>query len=152
MPYFRPQSGYDERASRRNQQAGGQPFRGRRRGDRPPIEYVQPPPTTHDMTIRRERGPWMHTGNYIPLAAPLRQTEAGPIRPDMHMRTHQWRRWSGGQHGDRTGWHTMLPNTEQRAERSGRTQQQRRTQGRLTVQRFRGQSYSQSTQVLNRRR
>lgn len=151
LPYAKTQPAYDERTPRRGQDNGGTPFAGRQRGGMPPPEYAQLPPTTNDRGIHRERGPWMHSGNHIPLAEPLRQTDAGPIRSEMHMRTHQWRRWSGGRHGDRTGWHSMLPDA-QHQEPSGRRQQKRPRASKLTRQRFTQQSYSDTTEPIDRGR
>lgn len=127
LPYAKTQPAYDEHTPRRGQQPGGPPYAGRVRGGHPAPEFAQPSPTTQDTRIHRERGPWWHTGNYVPVAEPLRWTDAGPIRPDMHLSTYQWRRGSGGAHSDRTGWHTMPPTASDRAP-SGRAQQERRSQ------------------------
>ncbi|QUH03830.1 hypothetical protein HUO13_26130 [Saccharopolyspora erythraea] len=127
------------------------PFTGRTSGARPPIEYAAPPPASFDQGIYRERGPWWHTGNYIPAADPMRWTDAGPLRPDMHQHTHQWRRTSGGAHSDRTGLHSPTPSTTGRDGRSGRAQQRRPVRSLLTFPRFRGQSYSDTTAPVDRR-
>lgn len=144
LPYFDPQATYDETIARRKQSAGGSPPVGRSVGGRRPIEYIGEPDATNDQGITKMRGPWFHTGNMIPLANPIRWTEAGPIRPEMHFFTFSWRRWSGGAFQNREGLHTMLP----RPGLSTRHQMMARGQNRLAIQRFRGQSFSQTTQVL----
>lgn len=130
--------------------------RGQVVGGRRPIEYIEPPDKVFDTEIHKSRGPWFHTGNYIPRADPLRWTDAGPIRPEMHFWTFSWRRGSGQYGRALEGLHTMLPKPtkyrqgdEQRKQAApNRTIMRRPMQNRLTVQKFRGQSNSQRTQIL----
>lgn len=151
LPYARIP--YDQRTLRRGDAGGGPPAIGRVRGGRPPVELVQGPAVANRSmeTETRMRGAYWRTGNYIPARDPLRWTEAGPIRPDMHMATYTYRRWSGGSHSDREGLHTgtPVPLTAARGKGSGKPRTMARPRrSALTVQRYRGQTYSATTRVL----
>lgn len=158
LPGANPEAFYDRYMPYANGRtaAGGLPPEGIVRGGRPPIEFIEPPPTRFDSEVQKSRGPWFHTGNYIPLADPLRWTDAGPIRPEMHFWTFAWRRGSGQYGRALEGLHTMLPkptkyqavDEQRRQSQPNRTIMKRPYQNRVTVQRYRGQSYSQSTTVL----
>lgn len=142
LPQWRPRAAYDRGTLRRGLSAGGAPFAGRASGIRPPLEYTGYPPTQFDGLIDRKRGLWYHTGNYVPLADPQRATDAGPLRPDTHQHTWTYRRWQGGSHQSREGWHSTVPLVPQRS-----AQAQRRSPVRQVLQRFVGQSSPQSVIV-----
>ncbi|MGA5128804.1 hypothetical protein ACPCTO_03255 [Streptomyces olivoreticuli] len=151
LPYA--QVPYDTGTLRRGDGSGGAPLWGRVRGGRPPLERVQGPAFANRSsdTETRLRGSYWRAGNYIPARDPLRWTDAGPIRMEMHQHVFTYRKWSGGSHSDREGLHTGTP-VPIRAKRTAgsnkpvRMARPRRT--RLTVQQYRGQTYSSTTQVL----
>lgn len=136
--------------------AGGPPPEGVIRGGRPPIEFIEPPDARFDGQVQKARGPWFHCGNYIPLAEKIRWTDAGPIRPEMHFWTFAWRRGSGQYGRALEGLHTMLPaptkykqaDEARRQTAPNRTIMKRPYQNRVTVQRYRGQSFSATTRIL----
>lgn len=151
LPYA--QVPYDTTTMRRGDASGGGPLWGRVRGGRGPIERIQGPAFANYSTATetRQRGSYWRSGNYIPASEPLRWTDAGPIRMEMHQHTFTYRKWSGGSHSGRTGLHTGTPVPIESKRTKGSAKpatmaRPRRT--RLTVQRYRGQTYSSTTQVL----
>lgn len=108
LPYARPRPN-DRRTGRPAQSAGGTPYAGRVHGGQPPVEHAGPPAATNDALISRRRGPWLHTSAMTPIAAPLRATESGPIRPELHLWRSNYRRWQGSSGAVQEGWHTMMP-------------------------------------------
>ena len=163
LPYFTPNPLYDESTPRSPGQdaSGGLPQPGLvsgpvrsapgnlgRRG-RP--DYSMPPASINDQQMFKERGPWFHAANMIPPADQVRWTDSGPIRLEMHQATFAYRPWSGHFFQNQEGLHTMLP-AEHRAKLTKGSNKpyitQRPRQNRLAFQRYRGQTYSQTTQVI----
>lgn len=128
---------------------GGAPFEGRVRGTRniDRIDRGFAPGNTNDREINKTRGPWYHRPYYIPPGGfPINWTEAGPVRNELHMRTYTYRRESGQSFQFREGMHTMVPR-QQAQQQNGKEKMTSARQNRLTVQRYRGQSYSNTTKV-----
>jgi hypothetical protein len=98
----------------------------------------------------KTRGPFFVTGNSYPIADTIRQSEQGPERPRMRMATGNYRKWGGNSNTQFGGFHTYMD--EQTAASKKQGQQKGGMKGgrmnRLTVQAYRGQSYSQSTRVI----
>ncbi|TCO52995.1 hypothetical protein [Actinocrispum wychmicini] len=97
----------------------------------------------------RTRGVFFSVGNAYPIADSIRQSEL-PVRPTMRMATGSYRRWTGATRTHYAGYHTYLAETNVAAKAQGTAKggMVPGRQNRLTVQRYRGQSYSQSTTVL----
>jgi hypothetical protein len=97
----------------------------------------------------KTRGVFFTTGNNYPIADTVRQSEI-PVRPTMRMATGSYRQWTGNEKTRFQGYHTYLAeqnvNAKLQGTRKGGIQPGR--QNRLTVQRYRGQTYSQNTTVL----
>lgn len=116
--------------------------------DRAPSGY-------NDALIQRTRGVMYRKAYYIPPALGsqnLSWTAAGPIKDMPTTRfTRNLRPLVGGSNQDREGMHTNLPTGQRQVggQLAGRTRMTAGKQNRLTVQRYRGQSYSQTTQALN---
>ncbi|MER5542467.1 hypothetical protein ABT072_08410 [Streptomyces sp. NPDC002589] len=151
LPYAQPR--YDRTTLRRSDASGGPPESGRVRGSWGRIERVGGPVFANPSTAveDRRRGPYWRVGNMRPPADPIRWTDAGPIRTELHMDTFTWRRWSGGSHQDREGWHTGTPLAMRTTRTAGSNKpriMKRPRQNRLTQQRYRGQTYSATTQVI----
>jgi len=129
------------------QSRGGVAFKGRivgRPGRSGDIEQVQIPQNTNAVLIRRARGGYYRESYYLPAANNwLNWTAAGPIRRIIKEWNFTYRpvvaapRWKG--------LHTNIP--FQPRDQAGRARMQARRQNRLTVQRFRGQTYSQTTKL-----
>lgn len=125
---------------------GGPPFGGRVHGA-PGEDDINRPVyagTQNDNQIRKDRGPWWHVEDVAPYPAKREFTKAGPVRPELHMRTFAWRQQSGDSFQSREGMHTEIPKQQPQL-LSGKETMQRARQNRLTVQVYRGQSYSQTT-------
>jgi hypothetical protein len=151
LPYWDPTRAYDTRTGRRGPSEGGEPESGRLLGGRRGTEHVQGPVSVNDELTHRTRGPWYYAGNMRPPSEPIRWTDSGPVRLEMHMRTQQWRRWSGVFGQDLEGLHSGNPLVQTQNRNKGsrkRAQMRAPRQNRLTVQRYRGQSFSQTTQTL----
>lgn len=126
--------------------ASGPPFSGRVLGA-PGEDDINRPVysgTQNDSSIRKDRGPWWHVEDVAPYPAHREFTAAGPVRPELHMRTFSYRKWSGGSHQSHEGMHTQIPKQQPQL-LSGKETMSRARQNRLTVQVYRGQSYSQTT-------
>lgn len=98
----------------------------------------------------KTRGPFFVVGNTYPIADTVRQSEQGPARPGMRMATGNYRKWVGNTNSRFLGGHTWLRD-QVIAQKSQGTQKggMKGTRlNRLTVQQYRGQSYSQSTDTL----
>lgn len=143
LRYATPSTPYEPRMV----SSGGLPFIGRyRRGNesRPPDGYE------FNTLFFKTRGPFFVTGNTYPIADTVRQSEQGPARPGMRMATGSYRKWVGNSCSRFPGNHTWL--REQVIDQKSIGTQKGGMRGqrlnRLTVQQYRGQSYSQSTQIL----
>lgn len=151
LPYFVPEAYYNEGVGRHALPHGGPPESGRVRGGRMATEYVGGPDAPNAELEAKLRGPWWHAPTMRPAADPIRWTDSGPIRLDMHMSTYAWRPWAGtfGQYQE--GWHTGTPITQKEKLTKGSNKEVQMTrpwQNRLTFARYRGQTYSQTTEML----
>lgn len=136
------------RGSKLSDSGGGPPFEGRIRDSRnvSQIDRGFAPGDTNDKLVNKSRGPWYHRPYYIPPPIPVNWTQAGPVRNELHMRTYTYRKESGESFQYREGMHTMVP--RQNAQKQiGKERMTSARQNRLTVQRYRGQSYSNTTKV-----
>lgn len=126
---------------------GGPPFSGRyRRTNHSANVYEIKAPNAH---FWKTRGPFFTIGNSFPIADVIRQSEL-PTRPNMHMATGSYRSWTGNTKSRWRGYHTYLSEEQAEAKAQGLQKGGMRTarRNRLTVQQYRGQTYSQSTNVL----
>lgn len=100
----------------------------------------------------RTRGPYFTVGNVIPLADPIRASEQGPERPRMHMSTGSFRIWAGTSNTRWHGGHTYMDAQYAESLKGGASKKggmRGARLDRLTMQQYRGQTYSQSTKILN---
>lgn len=103
------------------------------------------PLNQNDSQEYRNLAPWFHKSFYLP--PPQGQpswTAAGPPRLELHMGTFRLRRLSGKYGQDQEGMHSnivrpLLPN---------RSKMQAGKQNFLTIQRYTGQSYSETTKTV----
>lgn len=152
----------DRRSARRGLAAGGQDTISGNRTLTPGVETEQAryPGTVNDSAIMRDRRPWYPSDPYIPPPVTwVNWTEAGPIRPELHMRTVDWRTMVGNTESrfplnpdsPTGGRHTMIPSgpasniTQRRYVDSGLSQMVPGRPNRLAHARYTGQSYSQTT-------
>lgn len=159
LPYETPP--YDRSVYRLTDGSGGRPERGRIAQVYGDPEYLAGPGGFYDRTVYKQRGPWAKVGNYIPAADPIRWTDSGPIRPEVHMHTSAWRRWSGGAFQWEEGMHTSSAAIRAASLAYGGAKSPRNKgprgkgatsrgiqQNKLTTARYRGQTYSQTTRTL----
>jgi len=106
--------------------------------------------TNAELRTFKTRGPYFTVGNVIAVADPIRATDCGPERPRMHMATGTYRRMAGTSNTHWQGYHTYLDDTRQKSLSQGTAKGGMRAprQNRLTMQLYRGQTYSQSTRIL----
>lgn len=148
LPYGKPRDQFH--GPRWAQDDGGPPQRGRlvrTQRSAPNLNTVE-----DNAEQTRMRGPYWTIGNVIPLADPIRASEQGPERPRMHMNTMEFRRWMGTSNTRFAGGHTYLDAQYTDSLMGGASKKggMRGTRmDRLTMQQYRGQTYSQSTRVLN---
>lgn len=132
----------------RNSSTGGPEFAGPVGTHRVDVTHTRFMGNSNDTLVVRDRGPWFHSSYYIgPGSGVVNWTEAGPSRPSLHLHRFNWRRVAGWSGQTREGMHTMIPSNNPQLQ-SGKQRMQRTSQNMLTVQRYRGQSYSQTTKVL----
>lgn len=116
--------------------------------DRAPSGY-------NDTLILRSRGIIYRKAYYLPPATGagnLSWTAAGPIKDMPTTRfSRNLRPIVGGSNQDKEGMHTNLPTGQQQpgGQLRGRNAMVAGRQNRLSVQRYRGQSYSQTTKPVN---
>lgn len=129
------------------QSRGGVAFKGRvigRPGRAGEITTVQPPQNQNTTLIVRTRGAYLRESYYLPPAAGwVSWTAAGPARRIIKERNFTWRPIVAAPRYQ--GLHTNIP--IQPRDEAGRQRMQPRRQNRLTVQRYRGQTYSQTTKL-----
>lgn len=139
--------------ARNSSQGGIAVDRGRDRAN-PYQDFVQSDFTgaqnTNDTLIVRARDYKYRRPVYRPPAtgsAELSWTAAGPARDLPTTRFNRnWRPIVGGSHQSTWGYHTNLPTGQKQGNQlAGRSAMRPAKQNRLTVQNYRGQSYSQST-------
>lgn len=138
-------------------QAGGVPFLGAvvgRPGWNNSIENANPAVSnTNDALIERLKGGWWHNPYYMPPATGsgnISWTAAGPAPSMLNMKRITYRRLVGGSKSYMEGLHTNIPH--QPRDLNGKTAMRPGRQNQLTVQTYRGQSFSSQTQVLTRLR
>lgn len=113
------------------------------------------PSGTNDTLIQRQRGIMYRRARYQPPGeggGTLSWTDAGPARDLPTTRFNRnWRPIVGGAHQYAEGQHTNLPTGQKQVggQLKGKSAMVAGRQNRLTVQRYRGQSYSQTTSVVN---
>lgn len=116
--------------------------------DRAPSGY-------NDTLVVRSRGLLFRKAYYLPPATGpgnLSWTAAGPIKDMPTTRfVRNLRPIVGGSNQDKEGMHTNLPTGQQQVggQLNGKTAMVAGRQNRLSVQRYRGQSFSQTTTALN---
>jgi hypothetical protein len=118
------------------------------------IEFVGGPDAPNVALDFRSRGTWWRENHFIPPAEPIRWTDSGPSRLNMRQNTFSWRRGAGNSSTANKFifGHTMLPQPYAPTFNRGANKAYVMSQphdNRVTVQRYRGQSYSQTTQVIN---
>lgn len=156
LPYMNPGPLYNRRDYRKNDgsSANGQniPYHGAPFAHEE-IEFSGQDDAFNALLDYKTRGPMWRENAYIPPADPIRWTDSGPSRLNMRMNTFQWRRMQGNSssYNQFLYGHTMLPEPYNTAFTQGANKPFIMTQprqNRVTVARYRGQSYSQTTQVL----
>lgn len=147
LPYGRPDAVQPEDGSRRVS-SGGPPFQGRYRRTNRSVSANMI--VAANSEFWKTRGPFFTTGNSYPIADTIRSSEIPPIRPSMRMATGSYRQWGGNTNTHFKGYHTYLAEVNETAKSQGTQKGGMRAarQNRLTIQRYRGQTYSQTTQVL----
>jgi|SRR5262245_868815 len=126
-------------------------------------ELPRYPGTVYDAEIVRERRPWYSIDVRSPVGDSwVDWTAAGPPRPELHMRTTDWREEQGASksrfpfdpNSPTGGRHTMVHSgvkiTTPRYVDSGNPQMRGARINRLSNARYAGQSYSQTTAVQGR--
>lgn len=120
-------------------------------------EHSRYPGDEFDTAIRRDRMPWIPAPYYIPPADGwVNWTQAGPIRPTLHMRNATLRMMQGNSNtrelqdptNPQRGLHTNPPDAVARTVAryvSGNPQMMAGRQDRLSEARYSGQSFSQTT-------
>lgn len=146
LRYARPATPYGPRMV----SSGGLPFSGRYRQMN---ESRQPDGFEFNTLFFKSRGPFFVSGNTYPIADTVRQSEQGPARPGMRMATGSYRKWVGNSNTHFKGDHTWLRDqvNDQRSVGTQKGGMRGQRLNRLTVQQYRGQSYSQTTTVLGAR-
>lgn len=107
----------------------------------------------NDSGIIKDKRPWFHNGYGIPAgtgAANFDQKTSGPAPVTLHLRTYTYREEAGDGHRDTTGMHTIMPKirTNQGSRKPAIMQSGR--QNRLTTGIFRGQTFSETTEMQGR--
>ncbi|MFD9893709.1 hypothetical protein ACFWY9_30555 [Amycolatopsis sp. NPDC059027] len=130
--------------------SGGRPFEGRFRATN---KSVTPGGYENNTLFYKTRGPFFVVGNSFPIPDTIRESELEPIRPSMRMATGSHRVWVGTSRSRWNGDHTWLRDQVVDAKQIGTQKGGMRAArlNRLTVQEYRGQSYSQTTRVLGAR-
>jgi hypothetical protein len=127
--------------------SGGNPFRGR--FARTNTSRL-PDGAENNTLFFKTRGPFFVSGNTFPIADTVRQSEQGPARPGMRMATGSYRKWVGASKTRFPGNHTWLREQliDQKSQGTQKGGMRAVRLNRLTVQQYRGQSYSQTTTTL----
>lgn len=106
-------------------------------------------PLTNNDTIFHDNSPWYHHAYRSPSTVePGNWNASGPVPMSLHFRTFRYRREAGQFNSDTTGMHTMIPAV--RPGKEIKRPDSSMTPGRsnrLTTALYRGQSYSDTTQV-----
>jgi len=131
--------------------------------DQPPIldrplrqdftEMNREPLTHNDTLIQHERGILWRRPNYQPPANGwVNWTECGPAKDLPTTRFNRnWRPIVGGGHRAQWGQHTYMDSGQHGGSQlAGKSRMRPAKQNQLTVQRYRGQSYSSTTNTVGR--
>jgi hypothetical protein len=103
------------------------------------------PGNTLDDGVTKNKQAWWQHSNEGPLPKNIGNwTESGPVNPTLRLMTITWRRTSQGRRN--LGMHTNIAWSPRNL--PGRESMVARSQNRLTVARYRGQSFSSTTTVL----
>lgn len=102
------------------------------------------PQDTLDDLVYKNKKPWWDTGNQLLPKNIGNWTASGPQRPTIRLRTFTWRK--GSQGNLNRGLHTNISHSPRTL--PGREKMVPGRQNRLTIARFRGQSFSSTTQIL----
>lgn len=107
-------------------------------------DQIHAPMNTQDTMNTKVRSPWWDRGNEMLPVNIGNWSASGPQRPSLRLFVMNYRK--GSQPNRNTGMHTNpgVPTRDLR----GRDVMQATPRARLTVQRYRGQSFSSTTQVL----
>lgn len=150
---------FNRRPPRRDNSRGGPPPTLIRRTLQPDMdgEEARYSPTTNDGLIRHDHTPWYPMFHYGPAATGwVNWTACGPPRPELHMRTLEYRRMAGTSRtrfpvnplDPKVGLHTdpsaAIPRTVPRFV-GPNPQMTKPRQDRLAMGQYSGQSYSQTT-------
>lgn len=144
--------------------AGGQYYQGYPWGHIE-TEFVGGPDSVNDDLVYKARGPTYRVPQMIPPADPIRWTDSGPLRPEMHFRTFEWTRWNNtstqatrfwgydenGKMDASKGMHTIVPEPSTPDYNRGANKPywwKQPRDNRLSRARYRGQSFSQLTQLV----
>lgn len=134
-------------AGRRKYRGNGGPF------DPPPAVSIVSqsvqllnPSNMNDKLLRKQRAPWLHTGDFMPPVNIGAWNASGPERPSLRILMMNFRRAAGWSGQANEGMHTN-PGVPSRT-LPGKQAMVPRSQNRLTVARYNGQSYSATTQTL----
>lgn len=110
-------------------------------------------PRANDTLIQKERDYLYRRPTYFPPGdggGNHSWTNDGPAKDLPTFRFNRnYRPIVGGGHRDMWGWHTNIPTNQSRNALEGKPRMRPGKQNNLTVQRYRGQSYSQTTQVIS---
>lgn len=149
----------DRRTPRRGESGGGYDVVEGPRTLAPGIEndLMRFPGTVFDGGIRRDRGPFFEQPQYIPPPVTwISWTDAGPRRPELHMRNVTYRNLVGNSKSrypvvdsPSTGMHSMgAAGTARTSQRYVTTPQMRTArQNRISPGQYAGQTYSQTTRL-----
>lgn len=127
--------------------------------------YLGGPVSTNDTRVFRLRGGVYRVPSMCPPAEPVRWTDSGPLRPDLNMRRFTWNRWQNsstqasrfwgfdadGNVDNAAGMHTTVPAPSTPDINRGANKpywEKQPRQDRLSRARYRGQTYSQTTQFV----
>lgn len=107
-------------------------------------------PNLNNTQIYRDKSPWYHHAVRSPSTVePGNWNASGPVAMSLHMRHFTYRREAGQFNSDTSGMHSMLVQQPSSANNQRKPQTMRgATANRLTTAIYRGQSYSDTTQVV----
>lgn len=111
------------------------------------VKDLAPMDTLDDMNLKN-KSPWWDTGNEIKPINIGDWPASGPQRPSLRLRTFDWRKGSQP-NSNGYGMHTNIDFSDRTL--AGHERMRRPQQDKLTVQRYRGQSFSSTTVVLGGR-
>lgn len=111
--------------------------------------YVLRDPPKNNENNFIDQSPWYHKSyTKAHTVDPGDWNASGPVRQALHFRTLRYRRFQGDFHSDSTGMHSRLPKNAVLKSNRPQTMAGGHT-NLLTVNQYRGQSYSDTTLVAN---